>query len=449
MNTPRITLALLLLTALAVVAEGRETSYVYPPFKHTLGMHRVGEMELKLFLGPTARISNPQGLTALKLASRDDTKTDRDDDELTVLLVNSGRGEIIYNPSLTSVKRYGKLGSGEGEFRGARGIDVNRDGLVAVADTGNRRIVLLRVGAKDLEWAGVIDDADGPFSPTDVAFSEGFLWAADYAGNRILRFKADSGAFVDVWDTGGEPLERPLTIAVQGAREKWNHSRRFSLLVVDRDGTRIRLFGSTGQPRKSALAADLLDGPVRLGYPVIDLHGQFLLPDSLGGRILKLDRKLGPLRVLDRIDDDDRPLDHPNSLALNRRFGQLFVVEARGGSYAWTGTAINGAELVPAAEKERRGIQLEFELAEPSLVTVLLTTDGREHELIQERRRGAGQRREWIDLRDFDDADLVGASVILRAKPTYSARKQLTVERRLTFPARFRARRAGDEGSGP
>lgn len=443
-----LALIVMQLVLLGTAAAARETSYVYPPFKHTLGMHRVGEMELKLFLGPTARIENPQGITALKLASRDDEKTDRDDDELTLLLVNSGRSEIIFNPSLTSVKRYGKRGSGVGEFEGARGIDVTRDGLVAVADTGNRRIVLLRIGRKELEWVGVIDDADGPFSPTDVAFAEGFLWATDYAGNRVLRFRPEGGEFVDAWIGGDELLDGPLALAVQGAKEKWNHGRRFALLVVDRDGGRIRLFNDAGKARVTRDAEALLDGPARLGYPVIDLHGQFLLPDSLGGRILKLNRHLAPLRVLDRIDDDDRPLDHPNSLALNRRFGQLFVVESRGGSYAWTGTAVNEAILVPSSARERRGIQLEFHLAEPSLVTVLIELEGREFELVQERRRGAGKRREWLDLQEYSDAELEKARVILRAKPTYSARKQLTVERKLALPATFRARRASD-GAGP
>ncbi len=450
----RLLLAAILMSLAATCeAVSRETSYVYPPFKHTMGMNRVGTLELKLFLGPGAKLDNPQGLAALKLANRDDPDTDHDDDELSLFLVNSGRGEIIYNPSLTAIKRFGERGGGEGRFLDPRGIAVNRDGRVAVADTGNRRVVLLELGAKALEWRGSIDSLPsgfGSFSPTDVAFAEGKLWVTDHAGNRILRFEPESGAFIDEWRIqGSDSLVGPLALAVQGAKEKWNRSRRFTLLVVDQLGQRALAYDASGKRRSAALVEQLLAGPGSFGYPAIDLHGQVLLPDSLGGRLLKLDRELRTLRVIDHIDDDDRRLDHPNSLAINRRFGQLFIAEARGGAYAWTGTAVEGAVLVPASAGEERGIQLEYFLAEPSMVSVSLLLRGDEHELQAERRRPAGERREWLDLSDIDDSGLDGASVILRATPTYSARKQVKVERRLRMPTSFRARRGDAEGGGP
>jgi hypothetical protein len=445
--------AILLTLATGDALASRETSYVYPPFKHTMGMNRVGALELKLFLGPSAKLVNPQGVTALKLANRDDPKTERDDDELSLFLVNSGRGEILYNPSLTAIKRFGERGEGEGRFRDPRGIAVDREGRVAVADTGNRRVVLLELGAKALKWRGSIDSLPsglGAFSPTDVAFAEDKLWVTDHAGDRILRFEPESGAFIDEWRIEGpDSLDGPLALAVQGAKDKWNRSRRFTLLVVDERGQRILSLDGKGRRRASARDRDLLPDPARFGYPVLDLHGQILLPDSLGGRIVKLDRALRTLRIIDHIDDDEQPLDHPNSLALNRRFGQLFIVEARGGTYAWTGTAVTGATLVPVSAKEERGIQLEFFLAEPSMISLSLFLPTGERELQAERRRPAGERREWLNLEDFDAAALADATVILRATPTYSARKQVKVERRLRLPASFTTRRSKPEGGGP
>lgn len=441
--------ALVLCAAWTAGAVERETSYVYPPFKHTLGMHRVGEMELKLFLGPTARLDNPQGIDAIKLADRDDPKTHRDDDELSLFMVNSGRGEIFYNPSQTALRRFGERGRGEGRFLDPRGIAVNADGVVAVADTGNRRVVLLRLGAKELEWTGEIDGVDGPISPTDVAFADGLLWVTDFAAGRILRFKPD-GSFVDTWAAGRmDSLEGPLALAVQGAKDKWNQVRRFSLLVVDRGGRRVQLFGERGVARAAAEVDSLVAGPARLGYPVIDLHGQVLLPDSLGGRLLKLDQELRPLRVLDHIDDDERPLDHPNSLALYRRFGQLFIVESRGGSYVWTGTGLGQVRLRAETRASRRGLQLEFTLWEPSLVSVHLVGAAGERELMPSRRRQAGPRREWLDLEHVSPAELARSRLLLRVTPTYSAKKHLTVERQLQFPDALRARRSEEPDGGP
>ncbi|MEZ4395565.1 MAG: NHL repeat-containing protein [Candidatus Krumholzibacteriia bacterium] len=431
----RSLLAGLLLSALAATgaaAAERATSYVYPPFKHTLGMQRVGELELKLFLGPGAKVENPQGICAGKPASRDDAKTDRDDDELTLVLVNSGRGELLYNPSQTSLKRYGRKGSGEGEFLDPRGVDMDREGRVAVADTGNHRVALLGLGEDALQWTGAIDSVEGaPFAPSDVAFAAGMLWVTDLAGGRILRFKPD-GEWVDAWaPRGDDALDGPLALAVADAKDPWNRMRRFALVLVDRQGQRVRVYDERARVLHEANVADLLPGPARLGYPVIDLHGQILLPDSTGGRLLKLNRDLSVLDVLDHLDDDS-PLRHPSSLALYRRFGQLFVVETRGGSYAWTGTDVKRFEALRVDGDGRPGLQLDYFLTEPSLVRILLAAGGEERELLPERRREAGERRDWVALPEPIPAR---ATVILRATPTYSARKQLTVERRAPLPA--------------
>jgi len=418
-------------------AAERETTYVYPPFKHTLGMQRVGELELKLFLGPGAKIDNPQGLAAGKPESRDDSTTERDDDELTLLAVNSGRGEILYNPSQTSLKRYGRPGSGEGEFSAPRGIAIERGGLVAVADTGNRRVVLLRLGEKALEWVGALTTADGPFSPTAVAFAADQLWVTDDASGRVLRFSLE-GRWLDAFPLAA-PLEGPLALAVQAKGDAWNQSGQFTLAVVDAAGTRVSAYDERGALRARAEAASLVAEPARFGYPVLDLHGQLVLPDSLGGRLVKLDGALRVLAVVDHIDDDEKPLDHPNSLALHRRFGQLFIAEARGGSYAWTGTAIGELRLSRADGENQPGLQIDYQLSEPSLVSVQLIVgaDGEARELMAARRRRAGARREWVALPPEADAQSL---LVLRAQPTYSARQQLTVERRAALPP------AGAEG---
>ena len=118
---------------LSAGASARETTYVYPPAKHTLGFERVGEWELKLFLGMGASYANPQGLAAVKLKAQDDPDDKDDDVLLTLFAVNSDLGEIVYNPSRFEVSRYGRRGNGQGQFRQPLGIAANADGRVAVA----------------------------------------------------------------------------------------------------------------------------------------------------------------------------------------------------------------------------------------------------------------------------------------------------------------------------
>ena len=424
-------MALILAAARPAAAVERETSYVYPPFKHTMGMHRVGQMELKLFLGPRARIANPQGLAAAKLAIRDDPASDRDDDELTLVGVNSDIGQIVYNPSLYAVKSLGKVGAGVGEFNRPRGIDINREGDVVVADTGNRRLVLLKLDDKELTWSRTIADAGGPFSPTDAKFGQDGIWCTDYASGRILRFDRE-GRFIGPWPAaGGLGLEGPLAMALQEAKDEWNQARRFSLLVVDRQGQRVCIFDADGTLRAERKLDSLITPPGRFGYPALDLHGQVVLPDSVFGRIVKLDPRLDLLAIIDHIDDDQEPLDHPNSLALYRRFGQLFIAENKGGTYAWTGTDVKQARVIPQVQASKPGLMLEYRLTEPSLVSVVLAQAGQELVVQEQRRRQAGNVADFIELKPDLPPD---AALLIRATPTYSARKKLVVERRLPIP---------------
>ncbi|MCP4548783.1 MAG: hypothetical protein GY835_20175 [bacterium] len=403
----------------------RETSYVYPPFKHTLGMNRVGTLELKLFLGPGTSFRNPQGVTAVKMRDRDDPKTERDDDELTLFMVNSGAGQIFYNPSLYSVSKYGGRGSGEGEFLDPRGIGADRDGNVVIADTGNQRLVMLRLG-DDLRWVGEIKDANGPFTPTDVVLADGLIWVTDYSGNRIIRFDM-SGAFLGEWPlelTAG--LAGPLALTVMSEDDPWNPLHRFTMVVVDSGGERVRTINGKRREVAIKLADEVFPSPGLFGYPVVDLHGQILLPDSLGGRIAKLGRNLTPLTVFDHVDDDT-PLRSPNSLAIYRRFGQLFILENNGGCYAWTGTDITDARIVDKRTGRRHNLKLEITLTEPSFLTVSLIEPGAaDLALILEKRFRAGTRQEWLRL---PREPVPGATIRIEATPTYSARKKLTVVR--------------------
>jgi len=425
-------LSLILAAALAASASlARESTYVYPPSGHTLGFDRIGEWELKLFMGLSASYDNPQGLAAVKLKSQDDPDDKEDDVWLTLFGVNSGKGQIVYNPSRFEVASFGKEGSGKNRFQDPLGIAANDDGRLAVADFGNSRIVFLKVVGKHLQWNGESGELAGRIRPTDVAWGGGWFWVIDAAGGRILRFGAD-GEGGEVWPHEGPAFDRPRGIEVLDPGDPWTRCRDFRLLVVDEGGKRLRLFEEEGRPKTEVPVADILDESARFIYPAADLYGNFVLADSVGGRLVKLDPQLRPLATMRSIDSDPKLLDRPRGAAIWRRYGQVFLVEENGGAYLWTGTDI----LSPSAEwgrhrSGRNSLVIRFGLSEVSRVSFWGVNDGREVELRQESRHRAGQVSQWI----HDDGRLDGLSeIILRASPTYSARKILTVEKRLPMP---------------
>ena len=109
------TSATLLLTIFSVIfCAERETTIIYPPFKHTWGIHKGTETKLDMLLDNRTDFDNPQGIALTRLKSWDDPKDKTDDDQITAFGINSGKGEIIYNSSMYSLALYGNKGSGKG-----------------------------------------------------------------------------------------------------------------------------------------------------------------------------------------------------------------------------------------------------------------------------------------------------------------------------------------------
>ncbi|GAH25850.1 unnamed protein product [marine sediment metagenome] len=145
-----------------------------PPFKHTFGFYRASKYYLQLFLGPGYTYNDPQGIAAVKLKELDNPKTKKDDDELTVFAVNSGKGQIIFNIGLEAVKIYGN----KKMFTNPKGIAANEDGLIAVADFGNSRVVKLQYEHGKIKQVGELSLPGRPF---DVCFdSKNRLYITDF-----------------------------------------------------------------------------------------------------------------------------------------------------------------------------------------------------------------------------------------------------------------------------
>lgn len=114
-------------------------------------------------------------------------------------------------------KKWGTLGSGNGEFKSPEGIAIDSSGRVYIADTGNNRIQQFRLanpcpsGTSQTEsgvcfvrsW-GSLGTGNGQFNkPLDVALdSTGRVYVADSDNKRIQMFKGN-GDFIRTWNTDG------------------------------------------------------------------------------------------------------------------------------------------------------------------------------------------------------------------------------------------------------
>ena len=427
-------LLLLLLAAQATPAPGENTTLVYPPFGHCLGLHKITDFHRFIYLGMRTELDDPTGIAAVKLRSEDDPSTEGDDDELTVFGLNTGRCEILYNASLYEARLYGACGSGAGQF--SRPLDIAADelGNVFVADTGNDRIVRLRYESGDLKWIRAFraPGAGRAFrSPSGVALGEsGTLYVADTGNDRIVVMSPAGDALLEIAGGGapGSALEGPTGIAVVEPGELWIASRRDDvLLVTDRGGTRLSKFRTDGTLVAQAEAGTLPVTDARFGYVDVDFYGSVYVTDGGKGCIHKLDWKLDYVSSFGRQGEGDGEFDRPRGITLWRRFGQIFVTERTGAQYLWIGTEIRDATVTPAAlvPGEVRP-WLSYYLTETSRVTIELVDErGRvSRTLVDNRRRALGPNRERLNVRVEpapQSAEPLSYTLRITATPTYSS----------------------------
>ena len=114
--------------------------------------------------------------------------------------------------------KWGKKGTGDGEFDSAGGVVAASDGSVYVTDPFQHRIQkFTSEGVFVTKW-GTPGEGDGEFNrPAAVAVaSDGSVYVSDWFNHRIQKFTSE-GVFVSKWGTEGTgdgQFIQPATVAV-------------------------------------------------------------------------------------------------------------------------------------------------------------------------------------------------------------------------------------------
>lgn len=386
------------------------STLVYPPFGHCMGIYRAGTAQLAILLGGLVRFDDPQGLACVKLEDWDDPGTS-DDDELAVYGVNSGTGHIIYNADMYTLGLYGGTGSDEDELRKPHGIAADPSGMVLVADTGNRRVMILRRNGSRLVPEGHIP---GVFTePWDVAIDgSGKIYITDRAENMLFIYSSVADSLPDVIE-----LDTPGGVCAVGM-ETWFHIDESSIVVVTDEGSTLVKIES-GIIVESADIADCRGGV--FNYPAIDFWGNVWVTDSLLCTIHKFTPDLEYLVSFGCAGHDDREFTNPTGLAIWKRFGQVFVAEKEGARYFWVGVDLIDLTI----ESTGRGLHLDGILTEKAILDVMITgSDGSEVFRLFEGRHSAGQLHLQWDGCNARGVPVTGGEYNLELvlQPTYSSK---------------------------
>jgi hypothetical protein len=380
---------MLLLLFVLFLDYGPQTLAV-PPFKHTLGFYRSSKYYLQLFLGPGYSYNDPQGIAAVKLHELDDPKTKKDDDELSVFAVNSGSGQIVYNIGLMDVNVYGS----QKMFSEPKGIAANEEGLIVLADYGNKRIVKLQYKEGRIFEAGEIRLPGRPF---DVCFdSKSNFYVTDYDNSKIYVYNPLDSLVLSFGIEGrtvGE-LYHPMGIEVIDADAPHSHYKDDFVVITDNGGLRISKFSTHGRFINSVNNFDLGLTNGNFLYVAIDYFGSIYVTDEMNNQIHKFDRDLKYIISVGRAGTGQGEFFSPRGISIWRRYGQVFISEKEGGQYLWI--AVDGFVVgcfPPEFTKERPGTTLAIYTTEEAKISITIVNQLGEvvRDLIAGLRRSPGE----------------------------------------------------------
>lgn len=384
------------------------------------------QFHLTAYGGDDFVLDDPRGIAAAKLRARD-APGPGDDDEVTVVGVNAGRGELIYNPTLVTLARFGASDMPPPGFDDPVGVAVDDGGLVAVGDRGNDRVVLLRFDEDTaLGYAGEVTLAGTPrplSRPSGVAIAQSRVFVADTGNDRVVVVDAAGGL---VRELGG--FTAPFDVDVIAGPPSF--SGEAFLAVTHGGGASLSRVGPAGGERARVDYGEVTGeagGEGGFDYVAIDYHGNVFVTDAGSGCVFKF---TSDLRLLDRFECGrvEGGLGEPRGIGLHRRLGQVFVAESAGVGYYWIGTDVIGLAARVTDRGDPVELEVRFVLTERSDVTVSLEDeDGATAVVLARRvRMSPGTRRATyrVDARDLRcDIATCTYRLVVEARATYASRE--------------------------
>jgi DNA-binding beta-propeller fold protein YncE len=214
---------------LGLAVDGKDNLYVADPVLHMV-LKFDPAYHLVATLGQQVGMKNPTFMAIDKVRRR-------------LYVVDSHLHQVlVYNiDTLKPIGRIGKRGSGKGEFNYPVGIAVNKQGDIAVSDTGSCSVEEFTPDYKFIRRIGTQGTGPGMFTrPKGVAFdSDGNLYVVDAAFNNFQIFSPKGRILMFVGSFGSGPGEfnLPLSISIDAKNR---------LYVTDELNARVQIFQFLG-----------------------------------------------------------------------------------------------------------------------------------------------------------------------------------------------------------
>jgi DNA-binding beta-propeller fold protein YncE len=179
-----------------------------------------------------------------------------------VLLAEAGAGRVdVFAPSGALMFRFGAPGSGDGQFRRPWDIDVRGRSRIYVVDRGNDRVQVFDPAGDFLFAFGGPGAAPGSLDdPQGIDVHAGRVYVADAGNHRVQRFLLD-GTLDTAWANSGvlgitDAVRRDHT-GFDGPSDVAVDPLTGDVVVADRGNQRLEVFAPDGAYRRTVLGVYL------------------------------------------------------------------------------------------------------------------------------------------------------------------------------------------------
>lgn len=404
-----------------VIIEARSTTLIYPSYWHTpFGIHRATQNHLIRFTQQATRFDQPQGMACLPLLKNNSTDNQVAPFQITVIGVNQGQANLIYNPSLFNIAI---LSSNE-QFTLLQPVDVaaNQNHPVYVSDRQSKQVHYFMPQNGQLTWQGQLTPPpQGWLQPTALALDpDGQCYIADEQAHRIYHYNASQQYIKTIGPQVSDRivLFRPQAIAVTSEKEPWSYYRHNALYILDQNGQRLINLSLQGEVQHSLTAEQLGASTTAFAWMALDYYDQVWVTAPEEGCVYKFDHQLAFLAKVGHPGEGDYFFNYPTGITIHRHFGQVFVAEKNAVHYFWIGADLGESRLT--LSKDRQQLKLSFFLTEPALVSLKTTHHRQSQQLYRRYRLSSGhQQLQWHEPRTIDPAHY-HAELLVEA--TYSTR---------------------------
>jgi len=210
-------------------------------------------------------------------------------------------------------KKWGSLGTGDGQFNSPFGIALDTTNNVYVSDRIVQRVQKFANDGSFITKWGAFGSKDGAFyEPCGIAVdSTGAIYVADLRNNRVQKF-TNAGRFVTAWH-----VPTPIDIAFDAADNVYIASLSHQIMKFTKDGDFVWAFGKFGSGNGQFYNPSSI---------AVDKDGNIYVADTLNHRIQKFDSDGNFLIKWGARGTGDAQFNSPQGVAVDNN-GQVYVAD--------------------------------------------------------------------------------------------------------------------------